>query len=167
MTESVKRHLPIIVVVSLVGIVTGYFALMRVYASAPSMDVDTFSTWLFGIPCVVIFICSTIIVLTAHEINRQLYVVVVAISMVAGFLSVFLTSFWLSDSTVSSLLLANSAEGTEIKPLLEQPITVLRDIAAFFVLPTIGCILGAWIGSRLHPMTSESLSKKKSKKKNR
>ena len=166
MTESVRRHLPIIVVVSIVGIVTGYFALMRVYASASGMDVDTFSTWLFGVPCVVIFICSTVIVLTAHEISRQLYVVVVAISMVIGILSVFLSSFWFADPNISTQLLANSPNGTEIKPLLDQPITVLRDIAAFFVLPTIGCILGAWIGSRLHPMTSESLNKKKSKKKN-
>ena len=131
------------------------------------MDLDTFSTWLFAIPCVVIFICSTVIVLTAHEIGRQMYIVVVAISMVAGFMSMFLTAFWMQDPQLTSALLANSPSGTEIKPLFDQPMTLLRDIAAFFVLPTIGCILGAWIGSRLHPMTSETPAKNKSKSKKR
>ena len=167
MKESVKQHLPIIAVVTLLGIVTTYFLLARVYNSAASLSADTFSTYIFGIPCIVMFICSTVIMMTAHRIGRQLYLVIVAICLITGVISMLVTSTWLSDESITSLLLANSPADTVITPILNSPIVVLRDIAAFFVAPTVGCILGAWLGSRIHPMTSDTMPKnsKKSRKK--
>lgn len=167
MTETVKKHLPIIVVVTLVGIATTYFLLTRVLASASSMDVDSFSTAVFGIPCIVMFICSTIIVLTAPGINRQLYIIVVALCMVFGVIVMVISNFWMLDKSIADVLLANSPDGTTITPVLRDGMQILRDVAAYFVIPTVGSILGAWLGSRIHPMTSESTKnkgKKKSKK---
>lgn len=167
MNETVKQHLPIIVVVSLLGIATTYFLLSRAYASAATLSVDSFSTYIFGIPCIVMFICSTVIMMTAHRIGRQLYLVIVTICLITGVISMLVTSTWLSDDSIAALLLANSPADTVITPILNSPIVILRDIAAFFVAPTVGCIFGAWLGSRLHPMTSDAMPKnsKKSKKK--
>ena len=167
MNETVKQHLPVIAVVTLLGIATTYFLLARVYSNAVSLSADSFSTYIFGIPCIGMFICSTVIMMTAHRIGRQLYLVIVAICLVAGVISMLVTSTWLSDESITSLLLANSPAGTVITPVLKSPIVILRDIAAFFVAPTVGCIFGAWLGSRIHPMTSDTMpkNKKKSKKK--
>ena len=167
MSDTVKQHLPVIVVVTLVGIATSYFLLSRVVGNAAGMDVDGFSTAIFGIPCIVMFICSTVIVLTSPGINRQLYLVVVGIGLATGIASMLAGNAWLLDSSIANALLANSPAGTTITPVLNAPVIVLRDIAAFFVIPTVGSILGAWLGSRIHPMTSESKNAKgkKSKKK--
>ena len=158
MTESVRKHLPTIVVVAIIGIATTYLVLAQVLANAASLDVDAFSTWIFGVPCIVMFVCAAVIAATAHSIGRQLYLVVVAICLVAGLVCMVVTSGWLSDEATAALLLANSDADAVVTPILNSPILVLRDIAAFFVAPTVGLILGAWLGSRLHPMASESKS---------
>ncbi|MBR0403891.1 MAG: hypothetical protein IJI68_01615 [Eggerthellaceae bacterium] len=168
MTDIVKQHLPTIVVVTIVGIATSYFLLSRVLANVANMDVDGFSTAVFGIPCVVMFICSTIIVLTAPGINRQLYLVVVIICMVLGVISMLCSNAWMLDKTITAALLANSPDDTTVVPVLKNGMLILRDVAAYFVIPTVGSILGAWVGSRIHPMTSESKNAKgKKSKKNK
>jgi len=163
MTDIVKQHLPVIVVVTLVGVATMYLVLSRVLAGVAGMDLGTFSTFTFGVPCVMIFVCSTVIALTSPGINRQLYVVIVGIGMVVGIASMIACNVWEHDSSITSALLANSPEGTTVTPILNSPILILRDIAAYFVAATVGSILGAWLGARLHPMTLEPSKSKRSK----
>ena len=165
MTEGLKQHLPIIVVVSLVGLGTAAFALHNVLMGVGSMNVDTFNTLIIVIPCAIMLVCSFIIAFTASEIGRQLYLTVVGISVVLGIVSMILTSMWASDPTIATALLANSGEGATLIPATGAPVIVIRDIAAYFVVPTIGCILGAWVGSRVHPMTSSKKNKGKKKAK--
>ena len=167
MTDIVKQHLPTIIVVTLVGIATTCFLLTQVLGNVENMDVDGFATATFGIPCIVMFVCSTIILITSPGINRQIYIVVVAICMVLGVISMLFSNSWMLDNTITSALLVNSPEGTTVVPVLKNGILVLRDVAAYFVIPTVGSILGAWIGSRIHPMASDPNSSKgkKSKKK--
>ena len=155
MTEGFKRHLPVVVVVSLVGIATCVFALMQVANGASGMNVDSFSMYIILVPCIVMVVCSLLITITASEIGRQLYLAVVGVCFVGGIVSMVITSGWFSDPFISAQLLANSPDGTTITPPLQNPLIVLRNIAAYIVAPTVGCIAGAWLGSRLHPVTSD------------
>lgn len=170
MDESVKGHLYAIIGITLLGLITGYIILTRVHDAAGSMSLDTFDMLVIVVPCVIILVCSFAIAATAQAIGRSLFIVVIAISMVAGILSMVVTSLWMDDPAIAAQLLANSPEGTTITPLAQQPVTAFRNIAAYFVVPTIGCIFGAWIGSRLHPLQSanpnaKTAGKQKSKKK--
>ena len=165
MTEGFKQHLPVIIVVSIVGLATGAFALMYVKNSAASMDVGAFSSYIIIIPCLIMLVCSLVVAMTAHTIGRQLYVTMLALCLALGLVSMVVTSIWMSDPVVSAALLANSPEGEVITPITQQPIIVMRNIAAYVVMPTVGCIAGAWIGSRLHPIQAEGkLSNSKKKK---
>ena len=161
MTEGLKRHLPVIVVVSLVGIATCVFALTQVLNSAGGLDLESFSLYIILIPSIVMLVCSFVIALTANSIGRQLYLVVVGICFVTGIVSMVVTSGWVSDASISAQLLANSPEGTTVTPPLQSPLVVLRDLAAYIVAPTVGCIFGAWLGSRIHPVTSDGKGRRK------
>lgn len=154
MNESVRRHLTAIVGITLLGAVTGCLALSFVHDAAAGMSAGAFSTWIIVVPCAVMLVASFAITATASEIGRQLFLTVLAICLVAGVASMLVTSSWMSDPALSAQLLANSEEGTVLTPVLRSPIIVLRDIAAFVVVPTIGCIAGAWVGSRLHPVAA-------------
>ena len=165
MSDSLRAHIPVIVAVCAVGIVTGAFALMKVNEAASGMDVGTYETLIIIIPCAIMLICSIIVAMTAQVIERRLYVIMMAICLAAGTVSMVLTSIWMSDPTLSSALLANSAEGTVITPPSNNPLIVMRDIAAYVVMPTIGCIAGAWLGSRIHPMQAEPGAKKSGRRK--
>ena len=166
MDPVVKKHLPAIIGITLLGVVATYFVYMWLHDTAyTTMTAQMFSWWLFLVPCIVMFICSFAIACTADEIGRQLYVVVLAICLVLGVISMFVASAWLSDQTIVETLLANSPADTVITPVLKSPMTILRDVAAWIVIPTVGCIFGAWVGSRLHPMAGEKKTKNKNKKK--
>ena len=154
MSEEVKEHLPTVALVSALGVLGAAFALSRVHAAAGDMSVGAFSLAIFVIPCVVMVVCSFVIMLTASAIGRQLFLVVVGICFVAGIVSIFVTSAWFSDPELAALLLANSGEGAEVIPPMNNPLVAMRDVAAFVVAPTVGCIAGAWLGSRIHPMSS-------------
>ena len=168
MTDIVKQHLPTIIVVTLVGIATSYFLLSRVLGNVANMDVDGFSTAVFGIPCIVMFICAAIIALTSPGINRQLYIVIVSICLALGVISMLFSNAWMLDETITTALLANSPDGTTVVPVLKNGMLILRDVAAYFVIGTVASILGAWVGSRIHPMTSDSKNGKgKKSKKNK
>ncbi|MBO4353293.1 MAG: hypothetical protein J5818_07385 [Eggerthellaceae bacterium] len=166
MSESLKRHIPVIVAVSLVGIATGAFALIQVRNAAASMDTGTFEGLIIVIPCMIMLICSLIVAMTAHAIERNLYVTMLVICLAVGIVSMVLTSIWEADASLTALLLANSAEGETITPAVNQPIIVMRNIAAYIVMPTIGCIAGAWLGSRMHPMEADLSAKKSAQAKN-
>ena len=155
MSDTVRGHLPIIIVVTLVGVATGAFAMLQVASAASSLDVSTFSTLMLVMPCVVMLIGSFVIAATAVRIERQLYVVVLAICLALGLVSLVAASIIMSDASVASALLANSGEGAQVVPDTQSPMLVMRDIAAYVVMPTIGCIAGAWVGSRVHPMSAE------------
>lgn len=154
MSDVVRQHAATIAVVCLLGVVASAFALLQVHDAAGSLDVSTFSSAIFVIPCVAMVICSFIIMMTANAIGRQLFAVVVLACFAAGVVSMVVTSGWLSDAAVVQQLLANSPEGTTVTPPVQNMVVVLRDIAAFVVAPTVGSIAGAWLGSRLHPMSS-------------
>lgn len=150
--EVVRQHLTVIVAACLLGIAVTSFALLQIHDAAGSMDASTFSLAIFVVPCVVMVVCSFIIMFTANAIGRQLFVVVVGICFVAGIVSMVVTSGWLSNELIVSQLLANSPDGTTVTPPVQSIIVVMRDIAAFIVAPTVGSIAGAWFGSRLHPI---------------
>ena len=52
------------------------------------------------------------------------------------------------------LPVASSGEGAAIVPSMNNTLVAIRNVAAFVVAPTVGCIAGAWVGSRVHPMKS-------------
>lgn len=160
-----RKQLSVIVLVTLIGVVSGFFLMSFVHDSAGTLNVDAFSSLMFFIPCILMFIGSFIVAATATEIGRTLYVASLAICLVTGCASMILASVWLSDATVTAQLLANSPENTTIIPPINSALTIFRNIAAYVVVPTIGVIFGAWVGSRLHPMTAAPNSKSKNKKK--
>ena len=162
-----RKQLSVIILVTVVGIATGWFVLSAIRDNAGMFDVNTFSGLMYLVPCFLMFVGSFIVAATATEIGRTLYVASLAICVVTGIISMFIASAWLSDATVASQLLANSEEGTSIVPPLNSAMTIFRDIASYIVVPTVGCIAGAWVGSRLHPMTAAPNAKSnKSKSKN-
>ena len=164
MTDGIKNHLPVIVLATLVCAATTYFILSRFVSGTVSISLETFNALVFLVPCVAMFLGTAIIAMTAEEISRQLYIVNVVICLVAGLLSMIGSSLWLADPGIASQLLANSPEGTVIVPIYNAPIILIRDVAAFFVVPTVGSIVGAWIGSRLHPMKAKRSGRSKRKK---
>ena len=166
MDAVVKKHLTVIVAVTLIGIVTAVLLMNLVRDSAGSLGANQFSILIFLIPCIIMLIGSFVIAATATQIGRQLYLAVLIICLVTGIASMVVGSNWLSDPQITAALLANSPEDTVVTPILKSPITILRDIAAFIVIPTVGCIAGAWVGSRLHPMQADKPKRKKSNKKN-
>ncbi len=169
MKESVRQHLVALIGVSLLGIAGGFMLLSYIHGAVGTMNVSTFSTWILAGPCAIIFACSFVITATASKIGRQLFVTVVAICVVAGIVSMLVTSAWMSDQAIAAQLLANSPDGTTITPILKSPLTCFRNIAAYFVVSTIGCIAGTWVGSRLHPVqaAADAGGKNKNAKKNK
>ena len=163
-SDELKRHLPIVIAVLAVGIVSGAILLLNVLNASSTLDVGTFSSLVFLVPCAIMVVCSFIIMLTAHEIGRNQFLIVTGTCFVAGLASMVVSSMWMSDATVAANLLANSPDGTTITPPVNSMVVVIRDIAAFIVAPTVGSILGAWIGSRVHPMKATGSSKRKGKR---
>lgn len=160
MSDELKQHIPAIVVIYLVGVATCAFALMQVHSGVQGLDVNLFSTLIIVIPCAALLICSFLIAFSAPEISRPLYVLVLGASLALGFIAVFVTSSWMSNAEIAAQLVANSPEGTELTPVLRDPFTLFKDVAAFVVVPTIGCIAGAWVGSRVHPMNAKRKKRK-------
>ena len=163
MNDSARKHLSVIAVVTILGIATGYLALGAVHGSVGALSVSAFSTLIIVVPCLIMLVGSFVIAATANSIGNHLFMVVVAISMVTGCVAMVITSGWMTDPDVASALLANSPEGTAVIPVLASPLTIFRDIAAFFVVPTIGLIFGAWVGAKFHPLESSSDTKSKNK----
>lgn len=161
MSEDIRENLPTLIIAFVLGIGTCVFALVQICNNAASLDVNTFGILTFVIPFGIMIIVPFAIVLTSQRIGRKLYLVIVGTCFVLGIVVLVLTSTLMSDPTISTQLLANSPEGTVIVPAVNSPIIVMRDIAASIVCPTVGCIAGAWIGSRLHPVTAEKTSKRK------
>lgn len=161
MSDSLKQHLPTVVAVLLIGLATTAFALSRVLSSAGDISVEAFSAYIIAIPTIAMIVCSFVIMFTAQRVGRQLYLVVVATCFVLGIVSMVVTSAWMSDASVAAQLLEHSAEGTQVVPVLDNTVVVIRDIAAYIVAPTVGCILGVWIGSKMHPITSDKPRRKR------
>lgn len=165
--QVLRKQLSVIILVTVVGIVTGWFILSFVRDNAGTFDAGMFSALMYLIPCALMLIGSFVVAATATEIGRTLYIASLAICVTTGVISMFIVSAWMSDPAVTTLLLANSAEGTTIVPPLKSAMTIFRNVASYIVVPTVGCILGAWVGSRLHPMTAAPSTKSnKSKAKN-
>ena len=164
MDKHIRDNLPTIIVIWLIGIATCAFGLVLVRNNAASLDVGAFSWAVFLIPCVVMILAPFAITLVAQSIGKQLYLSMLGISVVLGIIVMVITSGWMSDPDIAAKLMANSDPSITIIPILQAPITMLRDVAAFIVCPTIGCIAGAWVGSRLHPVVSTNKKKRKKRR---
>lgn len=162
--NSFKQHLPVIAAIMAIGTGSACYALSYVRSNAASFDVQTFSWLIFLIPVAAMFVCSLLSMMTARVANRKTYLGIVGICFALGIVSMLVTSSWLADPSVAAALLANSGENARVVPILDSPVTMIRDLLAYFVVPTIGCIAGAWIGSRLHPMKAEPSGRKKKKR---
>ena len=160
MSESLRNHLPVIVAVSVVGALTGAFALMQVRNGVAGMTVGTFDMLIIVVPCVIMLICSLIVAMTAKAIERSLYVTMMGICLALGLISMVVTSTWAANPDVAAALLANSGEGASLVPPANSPLIAMRNVAAYIVMPTVGCIAGAWIGSRMHPMQAAPKKRK-------
>lgn len=167
MDSDLRENLPTIAVITIIGVVTSAFGLLMVHDNASSLDAKTFLALVIIIPCAVMVLASFAITLVAPRIGRQLYIAILGLCLLFGVISMFVTSAWTSDSQITAQLLANSSEDTVILPILQSPIVMLRDIAAFIVCPTIGSIVGAWVGSRLHPVEANRQKSKNKKKRRR
>ena len=164
MTDDIKDNLPALVAVTVIAVATCAFALIQVHGNAASLSYEAFSNLIFIIPCAFMLVGPFIVVLMSQRIGRKLYLTLVGICFVLGIAVMLVTSSWLSDVDIAAKLLANSADGTVITPILKAPLVIMRDIAAFIVCPTVGCIAGAWLGSRLHPVTSTNPTRKRNRK---
>jgi len=164
MGSELKEHLVVFSIVSVVGVLAGILAFVFIHGAIPQMSYDTFSLLTIVVPCVIMFVCAFIIIATAKRIGAQLYGAVVVVCMIAGLASVVVSSIWVLDPATVAALQANSEPGTEIVPAIDTMLIVVRDAAAFFVVPTVGGVLGAMIGSRLHAMSATTAPKRKKKK---
>lgn len=165
MDSVLRKQLSVIILVTVVGLVTGYLLMSNVRNSASVLSVDAFSWLVFLIPCAIMLVGSFIVAVTATEIGRQLYIACVVICVVTGIASMVLATNWMNDPAIATQLLANSPEGAIVVTPLASIVFMIRDFAAFVVVPTVGNIAGAWVGSRLHPMTAQSSGKKKKRRK--
>lgn len=164
MGSELREHLVVFAIVSVVGVVAGALAFMFIRNSMAQMSYGTYSLLTVVVPCVIMFVCSFVIVATAKRIGAQLYGGVVVVCLLAGLVSVVVSSIWVLDPTVAATLQANSEPGTEIVPAINSMLVVVRNATAFFVVATVGSILGAMIGSRLHAMSAVSSGRPKRKK---
>ena len=164
MSEDIRENLPTLIIAFALGIAACVFAFVQICNNAGSLDVNTFGILTFAIPFGLMIVIPFIIILTSQRIGRKLYLTIVGACFALGIVVLVLTSTLMSDPAISTQLLANSPEGTTIVPAVNSPIIVMRDIAASIVCPTVGCIAGAWIGSRLHPVTAEKTSKKRKRR---
>ena len=164
MIDDIRENLPSLIAVTAIAVATCAFALMQVHGNAGNLSYEAFSNLIFAIPCVAMVLGPFVVVLVSRQIGRKLYLTLVGICFVLGIATMLVTSSWLSDPDIAAKLLANSAEGTIVLPILNAPIIIMRDIAAFIVCPTVGCIAGAWLGSRLHPVTSANPGRKRRRK---
>ena len=149
MTEELKQHLPTIIAVTFVCIAATFFILTSLHGAVDEVGLGVLETMSFLVPSIVMIIGSFVIMATSTAVNRQIYVCIVAICLVAGAVATVLTNDWFV--------------GTDLVPPLNNFVALIRNLAAFFVAPTVGCIAGAWLGSRLHPM---KMTKAPNKKKN-
>lgn len=161
MSHAMRNHLTTFVAVTIAGIVTCCIGLSLVLNNVGSMSVSSFNAYIIVIPCAVMLAASLLIMLTASEIDRQMYLVVIVVCLATGLVSMVVTSAWMSDQAIAEQLLANSPEGTTVIPVMNNVVTMIRDVAAFVVVPTVGCIAGVWIGSRLHTVKSSGGRKKR------
>ena len=164
MDRVLRKQLSVIILVTVVGLITGYLLLTNVRDSAGMFSVDAFSWLVFLIPCAIMLVGSFVVAVTATEIGRQLYIASVVICVVTGIASMVLATTWMNDPAIAAQLLANSPERSVIVTPLGSIVFMIRDFAAFVVVPTVGNIAGAWVGSRLHPMTAQPSGKKKKKR---
>ncbi len=159
MSESVKKQLAFIAIVTIFGIAWCGILLGFLKSATSSLNVLTFDILTLVIPCVVMFVCALVIMMRADEIGSTLLLIVEVICFVCGMASLVITSSWQADPQVAEALLANSAEGATITPSLQNVFAIVRGAALFLFVPLMGSILGAWIGSRLHPVSVDKHNK--------
>ena len=164
MPKEIRDNLQTIVIVTVIGFILCAVALTFVHNGAAHLSVSAFDTLIIVIPCAIMLVGSMIIAFTAKTIGPNLFFCLVIICLALGIVSMIVTSIWMSDANIANALLANSKEGTQIIPITKNPLVGLRNIAAFFVMPTVGLIFGAWLGSRFHSVSSTKQPKAKKKR---
>ena len=161
MSDDIRQNLPTLVVVFGIGLITCAFAISMVLGNASSFNVSAFSLIVFIIPSIVMVLAPFAVTLVSQRVGRKLYVLMLIICLIFGVAMMILASMWLSDPEIAAKLLANSPAGMTIVTPVNSPLIVMRDIAGAVVCPTIGAILGTWLGSRLHPVSSTTGRKRK------
>lgn len=164
MKEQVRKHLPILIAIFAIGVLTGAFALMQVKNAVPGISVDAFNTIIMIVPCAIALICSFVSMMLASEIGKQLFIVTTMTSLFIGVVILIVTSVWMFDQSFAAQLLENSPEGSIVVPTINAPVMIVRNIAACFVCSVVGCIGGAWLGSRLHPVYASKQGNQNRKK---
>ena len=165
MSPALKAHLPVIALVAVLGILCAAGLLTLVRDNAGMFNAGMFTFFLIAIPCVVMLICGFAISVTAKEIGSRLLTIVVAICVISGFASILVVSGWQGDSAISAAVLANSPEGATLTPIINSPFGIVRNVMLYLLCPAAGCVAGAWVGSRLHPVSVDANNKKKPKSK--
>lgn len=165
MSPALKGHLPVIILMAVLGIFSSVFFMTLVHDNAGAFNASIFNLLLTAIPCVAMVICSFIVAITAKEIGSRMLWIVTGICVIAGFASMVVVAGWQGDSEIVSAVLANSPSDTTITPITNSPFGIVRNVLLYVVCPMVGCVLGAWIGSRIHPLSvdrNNNPSKKKS-----
>ena len=152
MSEGLKNHLPVIIATAVLGILLGGLLMSVVKDNASLFNASAFSMLLIAVPCVIMFVASFVIMLTAREIGSRLLIVVEGICLVLGLVSMVVASSWEGDATIAAAVLANSGDGATLTPVLHSPFGIVRNIMLYLLVPMVASIAGAWLGSRLHPV---------------
>ena len=160
--SSLKAHLPVIILIAVLGALSGSILLTVIRDNAAMFNAGTFTFTLIGLPCVIMVIASFIISVTAREIGSRMLVIVEAICVVLGIAATVVASGWQADPAITSVVLANSGDGATITPMTNSPFGIIRNVMLYLLCPMVGSVAGAWVGSRLHPV-SVDVNNKKSK----
>lgn len=159
MSSALKAHLPVIVLVSVICIISSAFFMTAVHDNAGVFGASTFTFLLIAIPCVFMVLGSFFVMLTTKEIGTRIFLIVEVICVVFGFVSMAVASGWESDASVVALI----ADGSSIVPVANSPFGIVRNILLYVCCPMVGSVLGAYLGSRLHPVSIDRNNKSSKK----
>lgn len=146
--SDLKRTLPALVVITIACVVLGAGLLGFLHDHASSLNAKTYELLLMVIPAVLMLLGSFLTMFFAN-INKTVFVTVVFTCVVVGLVGLGISATWLNDPAFTSAILANSPEGSTLSSPISTPFKVFRDFALFAFTPMVGCIAGAWVGSRI------------------
>lgn len=161
MSPALKAHLPVIAIITVICAFSSAFFMTAVRDNAGSFSAGTFTFLLIAVPCAFMVIGSFIIMLTTKEIGSRMFIIVEAICVVLGFVSMVVASGWEGDTAIVSLI----ADGSSIVPVANSPFGIVRNVLLYVCCPMVGSVVGAYLGSRLHPLAVDR-NNKPSKKQN-
>lgn len=145
---DLRRTLPALVIITIACVILGATLLGFVHDHASDLTVKTYELLLMAIPAALMLVGSFLTMFFA-DINKTVFVTVVFTCIVVGLVGLGITGTWLNDPAFTSALLANSPADAVLSSPISTPFKVFRDFALFAFTPMVGCIAGAWVGSRI------------------